>query len=223
MRPAKHSGVPRALALLTARVGLRPIEASDAVPAFELLHARREVLDWLIWEGPATAAELRVEYGAWCSPGPGGSSLVLAVVERTSGAFAGSVTLKFAGLAGICELGFWLGVPFQGRGLGSELVRAATWLAFERLHAQLVQAVVFVGNTASRRALERCGFARDRELSLNLPGRVQRAWHLAVEREQATRSLGAWRPESCVFELEPGPEASPAVEGEVPSPRTTRP
>ena len=56
------------------------------------------------------------------------------------------------------EIGYWLGVPYWGRGYATEVARAVIDHAFAtRGHQQLV-AGARVSNPASRRVLEKCGF-----------------------------------------------------------------
>jgi RimJ/RimL family protein N-acetyltransferase len=56
------------------------------------------------------------------------------------------------------ELGYWLGVPFWGRGFATEAARAVIDYAFEHLGHEALQAGARVSNPASRRVLEKCGF-----------------------------------------------------------------
>lgn len=57
------------------------------------------------------------------------------------------------------ELGYWLGVDYWGVGYASEAVAAFCDQAFARTAFQRLHAVVFDGNPASDRVLEKCGFA----------------------------------------------------------------
>ena len=60
---------------------------------------------------------------------------------------------------GRLEIGYGLAAPSRGRGLGTEAVRAmAEWLAAQP-GVRVLTADVEVGNVASRRLLERLGFA----------------------------------------------------------------
>ena len=59
---------------------------------------------------------------------------------------------------GEAEIGFWLGVPYWGRGLMPEAVRALLHLAFDRLGITAVWCSYFEGNQRSRRVQEKCGF-----------------------------------------------------------------
>lgn len=56
------------------------------------------------------------------------------------------------------EIGYWLGKPYWGRGYMTEAVGAVVPHAFAAFGVDRIVASVFVGNPASRRVLERCGF-----------------------------------------------------------------
>lgn len=56
------------------------------------------------------------------------------------------------------EIGFWIGVPFWGRGLIPEAVRELTRYSFEDLHLEILWCGYFDGNEKSRRVQEKCGF-----------------------------------------------------------------
>jgi RimJ/RimL family protein N-acetyltransferase len=59
---------------------------------------------------------------------------------------------------GAPEIGYWLGVPYWGRGYATEAVRAVIDHAFDGLGHEALQAGARVSNPASRRVLEKCGF-----------------------------------------------------------------
>ena len=56
------------------------------------------------------------------------------------------------------EIGYWLGLPYWGRGYATEAARAVIDHAFEDLRLDLLTAGARVSNPASRRVLEKCGF-----------------------------------------------------------------
>ncbi len=58
-----------------------------------------------------------------------------------------------------CELGYWLGVPYWGRGIMPEAVEAMLRHAFEDLGAEKVWCGYYEGNVKSRRVQEKCGFS----------------------------------------------------------------
>lgn len=56
------------------------------------------------------------------------------------------------------EIGFWIGVPFWGRGLITEAARELIRRGFEDLKFRKIWAGYFDGNARSRRVQEKCGF-----------------------------------------------------------------
>ena len=56
------------------------------------------------------------------------------------------------------EIGYWLGVPFWGRGYATEAAQAMVDYVFGHLGHEVVTAGARVNNPASRRVLEKCGF-----------------------------------------------------------------
>src|ERR1700722_15104614 len=56
------------------------------------------------------------------------------------------------------EVGYWLGVPYWGRGFATEAVRALIDHAFGDLEHETLISGARVTNPASRRVLEKCGF-----------------------------------------------------------------
>jgi RimJ/RimL family protein N-acetyltransferase len=56
------------------------------------------------------------------------------------------------------EIGYWLGVPFWGKGYATEAARAVIDYAFGKLGYDTLLAGARVSNPASRRVLEKCGF-----------------------------------------------------------------
>ena len=77
------------------------------------------------------------------------------------------ITLRDKTVVGACgimnheetpELGYWLGVPFWGKGYATEALHAVIDYAFTDLAHESLQAGARVTNPASRRVLEKCGF-----------------------------------------------------------------
>ena len=56
------------------------------------------------------------------------------------------------------EIGYWLGEPFWGRGIATEAVKAMTGYAFGNFDLARIQAIVYEGNPASARVLEKAGY-----------------------------------------------------------------
>jgi len=172
------------------RALLRPVLAADAADAFPLIHGRREVLEWLIWKGPADLAELEKAYASWITPAPEAANYHLAIVDARDGRFAGTLVLRFADHPLECDVGYWVGPPFWGRGLATEAVGLACRLAFRHLRSERAVADVFLGNEASCRVLEKNGFERMPGSSvLELPDGTRRdEWRFRLEREAFERA-----------------------------------
>jgi ribosomal-protein-alanine N-acetyltransferase len=60
-----------------------------------------------------------------------------------------------------CEIGYWLGRGWWGKGIMSDAVRAVTKHAFDAFGTERVFAVPFTRNPASCRVLEKAGFVRE--------------------------------------------------------------
>ncbi|MBP1640368.1 MAG: Acetyltransferase, including N-acetylase of ribosomal protein [Bacteroidetes bacterium] len=56
------------------------------------------------------------------------------------------------------EIGYWIGVPFWGRGLIPEAVRRMQKYAFEELGCTAMWCGYYDGNEKSKRVQEKCGF-----------------------------------------------------------------
>jgi [ribosomal protein S5]-alanine N-acetyltransferase len=65
------------------------------------------------------------------------------------------------GVAQSATLGYWMGVPYAGKGLMSRAVKAITSHAFTSLRLHRIEAACLPHNDASIRLLERAGFKRE--------------------------------------------------------------
>ncbi|WP_370540778.1 GNAT family N-acetyltransferase [Brachybacterium sp. FME24] len=92
-----------------------------------------------------------------------GRSLPLAIRLEEDGASRLVGRLNIAGItrgaAESASLGYWVDHDEAGRGIATQAVRAAIAVAFGGLGLHRLQAEVQVGNDASARVLEHCGFA----------------------------------------------------------------
>mgnify|MGYP001244487443 CR=1 FL=1 len=59
------------------------------------------------------------------------------------------------------DIAYWLGEPYWGRGIVTQVVAAVSEYAFVTLDISRLQAWVFAWNTASMRVLEKCGYVRE--------------------------------------------------------------
>jgi RimJ/RimL family protein N-acetyltransferase len=145
------------------KVRLRPVQPEDAPTAYPLARDDR-VTRTLSWEGPTSVQELAEYYRGPAMPR-----------QRQDGSLEYSFAIERLGVPGIVgsigarprshpqqiDIGYWLGADFWSQGLMTEAARLATHFSFEHLNAVRVYALVFIGNTGSRRVLEKNGFHHD--------------------------------------------------------------
>lgn len=87
-----------------------------------------------------------------------------AVVDKESGRPVGSIAISVGDRSNIGlpdtegEIGYWIGVPYWGRGLIPEAVEAMLDRAFGELGLEKVWCGYFEGNVKSKRVQEKCGF-----------------------------------------------------------------
>ena len=87
-----------------------------------------------------------------------------AIESKETGEVIGSISLKLNGMTDMsdrddeCELGFWLGRPFWGRGLMPEAAKAILKHAFTDLGMRKVWCGYYEGNLKSKRTQEKMGF-----------------------------------------------------------------
>ena len=183
---------------------LRPPRVEHAEHTFGLIAGRRELLEWIDWPGPESVEAMREQARHWRTESDTAANYQLAILCPPREASAteevvGAMSIRFIDHPERADLGYWIGVEHQGRGLASEAVGLALWLAFELLEANSASACVFENNLASRRVLEKHGFtlreAHDSEAACDPRPR----WFLLLERATWSASAAALRPRSFHF------------------------
>lgn len=87
-----------------------------------------------------------------------------AIVLRETGLPIGCIGIKTGAATDLtdkadeCELGYWLGVPYWGRGIMPEAVNETLRHAFEDCGMKKVWCGYYDGNDKSKRVQEKCGF-----------------------------------------------------------------
>ena len=92
---------------------------------------------------------------------------------------------------GIAEVGFIFASTAQGKGYGSESLRAVLDFAFSAAEMRRLVATVTAGNQASRHVLEKMGFVLEGELreSYQLSGKWHNDWLFGLLRREFVHSL----------------------------------
>lgn len=177
-------------------VKLVPVHPRFAQRAYELLRHQDEILRWLVWDGPGSVVELEQSFGTWVRPGENGDNFLFAIIDRETGAFAGSIGPRFAGHPGTADIGYWLARDLWGGGRMTEAVRLVDHLTFHHLGARVMTATVFVGNAGSRRVLEKNGYrlthvARE---AVNKGGVLIDEWCFTLTRHDHDEVTAGWKP-----------------------------
>ncbi len=171
---------------------LRTPRVEDAEQSFALLAGRREILDWIEWAGPRDVSEMREKARNWRVESDDAANYQLAILHADSAEIVGALSLRFVDHPERGDLGYWIGAEHQGKGLASDAVGLALWLAFDALEANSVSACVFVDNFASRRVLEKHGFELQPAAETSCGQRPR--WTFLLESAAWSARAGARRP-----------------------------
>ncbi|HEY7728306.1 MAG TPA: GNAT family N-acetyltransferase [Candidatus Eisenbacteria bacterium] len=143
--------------LETERLLLRPFRLEDG-PEVQRLAGDRAVADTTIaipHPYPDGAAEEWISTHA--SKFAAGTEATFAVTRKPEGDLVGAIGLMISPAHARAELGYWIAVPFWGRGYATEAGRAVLEYSFTRLGLHRIQARYLVRNPASGRVLEKLG------------------------------------------------------------------
>ncbi len=143
--------------LETARLLLRPLTLADADQA-QLLFPHWEIVKHLNakvpWPYPRDGARQFYEHVALPAMARGEHWTWSLFLKTDPGQLIGSISL----IEGEHEnRGFWLGLPWHGRGLMTEASDAVTDFWFNTLHRAVLRVPKAIANTASRRISEKQG------------------------------------------------------------------
>lgn len=119
----------------------------------------------------------------------------LAVTLRDSGRFIGGVGLRLVEQHEQAELGYWIGVPYWGKGYATEAAREMLRYGFEQLHLHRIFANHFKQNSASGRILNKLGMRYegcqrqhfrkwDQFVDLELYGMLRDEWQISREKRE---------------------------------------
>jgi RimJ/RimL family protein N-acetyltransferase len=90
-----------------------------------------------------------------------GNAAAFAITLAGTGEVCGVIGLRVEPEHRRAELGFWLGVPYWGRGYCTEAAQAVVAFGFEVLKLNRIYAGHFKGNTASQRVMLKLGMRHE--------------------------------------------------------------
>ena len=145
--------------LESERLVLRPFDAEADAAAVERLAGDFAIADATLtvphpYPAGAGAAWIATHAERWAS----GSGLTLAIASGENPAdVVGAIGVSITAEHRRAELGYWIGVPYWGRGYATEASRALLRFGFVDLALHRIQARHFLRNPASGRVLEKVG------------------------------------------------------------------
>ncbi|GAB4450438.1 MAG: hypothetical protein OHK0015_55710 [Chloroflexi bacterium OHK40] len=143
--------------LETDRLRLRPLELADA-PAVQRLAGHPAIADTTLnipHPYPDGLAEQWIAGRAEVARG--GSGVTWAIADRATAELYGAISLAITWQHVHAELGYWLGVPYWGRGYTTEAAAAVIAYAFSALGLNRVVARHLPRNPASGRVMQKNG------------------------------------------------------------------
>ena len=149
----------------TPRLILRRFRMEDAPLVQKLAGAREVALNTLLIPYPYPDGEAE----RWIATHEAAS-------ERGDHAFAITLDDALIGAIGLhakpdhdrAEIGYWIGVPYWGRGYATEAARAIVEHGFEKLGLHRMYAMHFMRNPASGRVLQKIGMRHEGSLRHHL-------------------------------------------------------
>ncbi len=147
--------------LHTARLTLGPLESRDA-PALMALAGAFQIADTTATiPHPYTSDDARIFLALDAAERVSGGAVRFAV--RPDGeTLVGIVSLHQIDRDRLkAELGYWIGVPWWGKGYATEAARAVVRYGFDELGLHKIHAHYLTRNPASGRVLERIGMRRE--------------------------------------------------------------
>lgn len=145
---------------------LRPPRPSDYTEWAELRGGSRDYLQpWEpAWaEDDLTRPAFRRRLGVYAREMELGTAWPLFVFDPEEERLMGAITLSNIrrGVAETGTLGYWVGQPYAGQGVGTAAALAMLGFAFGALKLHRVEAACVPTNQASRRVLEKAGFRHE--------------------------------------------------------------
>jgi [ribosomal protein S5]-alanine N-acetyltransferase len=143
--------------LQTPRLTLRPYRLADTADLVRLAGTREVAAMTLRIPHPYTEHDA-VEFITSCRADFDlGRSARFAIALRGSGEFCGGIGLRIMSEHRRAELGYWLGVPYWGKGYATEASQEILRFGFETLKLRRIYASYVTENPASGRVLEKIG------------------------------------------------------------------
>jgi RimJ/RimL family protein N-acetyltransferase len=154
-------GVTALPMLRTARLTLGPLDAGD-IPALVTLAGAFEIADTTATIPHPYGEEDARKFLAFDAAEHAAGGALRFAVRLDGGDLVGVVGLQQIDRGQLrAELGYWIGVPYWGRGYATEAAAVVVRYGFDELGLHKIHAHYFVRNPASGKVLERIGMRRE--------------------------------------------------------------
>jgi [ribosomal protein S5]-alanine N-acetyltransferase len=141
----------------TRHLVLRPYSSAD-IPDLVRLAGAREIAATTLRIPHPYREQDAVDFVAACQPdADAGQSVRFAITLRDTGGFCGGVGMRLELDHYRAELGYWLGVPYWGRGYATEAGQAMLRYGFDTLGLHRIYAQHVRENPASGHVLKKIG------------------------------------------------------------------
>ncbi|KOO47593.1 GNAT family N-acetyltransferase [Priestia koreensis] len=145
--------------LHTERLTLRPLREEDA-PFVEKLASDRLIADTtLLIPHPYPEGEARNWIIRSKKKAEQQEAYTFAITDKQTGEIIGTYTLKLELLHQKAELGYWIGVPFWGKGYMTEVTKRMIQYGFDELGLNKIHASALARNPASTNIMKKCGMS----------------------------------------------------------------
>lgn len=134
------------------------LPGKDDVDALFPLIYQSEVTQTIAWDGPASEREYREAWPGVVLDASAKRRHFFSIVDPATAGPVGTCDVRPDDSGFRASLGLWIARPFQSRGLGTRVVADLVRYAFEVLGLCKLDAMVFCGNSPSRRIFEKNGF-----------------------------------------------------------------
>ena len=148
--------------LRTERLVLRPFLLTDIPAVTRLISAREVAATTLRIPHPYNEEHARQFISECPANAETGQAFAFAVTALDE--LYGGIGLHIEAQHRHAELGYWIGVPYWGRGYATEAARAVVGFGFETLKLERIFAHHFAHNPASGRVLQKIGMQHEGRL-----------------------------------------------------------
>jgi len=164
--------------LRTERLLLRPFADSDAPAVERLVSAREIAANTLLIPHPYPAGEAARWIAGHEQAFEEERNVVFAVTLAGGGELVGAIALMLTRKDDRGEIGYWIGVPYWGRGYASEAAAAVLRYGFEEQHLNRIEALHFSSNPASGHVIRKLGMQHEGTLR-----QLHKKWDQYVDAE----------------------------------------